>query len=503
VTIKIKKASKYVLGLVISSYVIIILFFSYTQLQTNLELSKNLVLDKLNAVSMSVCAQIDPLEIQYLKSNYLSKDAIVKNSDDSVYQKLNLLLNEVSIKNKLNSPIYVSVFNKELGAFEFIVTSNDKPYFRHTFKKFPDEILDLYDEGGKVGPYFSENGQWLSAFASIKDKKGKTIGLLHADEEFSGFRKKAFYNFLKTSGISLVLSIAFFIIILIPLKKIMESAELSADLTDQNLKIISQKNHELNKAKEKIDEINSSLETLVEERTKNLIKTNKELDQFVYSASHNIRSPLSAILGLLDVSKEVTNLQEIKEYQSLISKSAQKMDLVIAEIIEYSKNNRVELIPQKINTEQKINQVIEDLIYNDKSSPFKFLIKQKIDSKRKESLFITDEFRFKMLLKNLISNAIAHCDNLKEQKTITIDCILLKEKLIVSIIDNGIGIEKSIQSKIFDLFFVGNPNSSGSGIGLYIVKEVLIKIRGSIKIDSELGKGTIVRVEIPELLDEN
>jgi signal transduction histidine kinase len=107
-----------------------------------------------------------------------------------------------------------------------------------------------------------------------------------------------------------------------------------------------------------------------------------------------------------------------------------------------------------------------------------------------------------MVLFNLISNAFKYHDSSKETKTIVISAVISAKNAQISIADNGVGIDKQYLERIFDLFFRGSEKSSGSGLGLFIAKEALDKLKGTLKVKSELGKGSEFIATIPNHFSE-
>jgi signal transduction histidine kinase len=114
-----------------------------------------------------------------------------------------------------------------------------------------------------------------------------------------------------------------------------------------------------------------------------------------------------------------------------------------------------------------------------------------------DGAFYSDEYRITVIMNNLISNAINYKDLAKEKCILNISVLVTKEKGIVSVEDNGIGIPEEYKSKIFNMFFRGTVKSKGAGLGLYIVKETINKLNGKINIHSAYGKGSTVEMELP------
>lgn len=228
-----------------------------------------------------------------------------------------------------------------------------------------------------------------------------------------------------------------------------------------------------------------------------LAKTNEELDHFVYSTSHNLRAPLTSIMGIIGLIKNYQNPEEYLVYIQLIEKSVLKLDETIQEITNYSRNTRVEVERTPIDFESLIKDVIESLSFLEKARGID------ISYKIPEGLnFCSDYSRLKMVLINLLSNAIKYADPGAEKPFINLRIRKKKEGVLISIQDNGIGISPEYHAKIFHMFFRATTHSHGSGLGLYIVKEAVHKIGGSIRVESNPGEGTTFLIELPNLNDK-
>jgi signal transduction histidine kinase len=225
-----------------------------------------------------------------------------------------------------------------------------------------------------------------------------------------------------------------------------------------------------------------------------LLKTNQELDNFVYSVSHDLRAPISSVLGLITISKLEDDPIQLQYYETLKERSLLKLDSFIKDILDYSRNSRVEIIPQKINWKNYLLQLLQEFEYLPEAENIDIdvFIEQNED-------FYTDLYRVTIIFNNLISNAFRYSDIYKEKSFLKITGEVYKEKACIVIEDNGIGISEEHQQKIFDMFYRASADSKGSGLGLYILKETLEKINGTIRVTSEIGKGTSFYVEIPNL----
>jgi len=216
-----------------------------------------------------------------------------------------------------------------------------------------------------------------------------------------------------------------------------------------------------------------------------LKKVNAELDRFVYSASHDLRSPLSSILGLVKVAR-IDKETDKEIYFNHIEKSVMKMDSFIRDIIDYSRNARLDITPEKIDFEKLIKDILDDISYI--SNYKKIVCNVQIDPGIE---FYSDSKRVRIVLSNIISNAYKHHIP-EERNPATIDISVIKDKAgaKVEIADNGTGIETKYQKEIFKMFYRATNRSEGSGLGLYIVQETLQKIGSTIRMESEKDKGT-------------
>ncbi len=235
---------------------------------------------------------------------------------------------------------------------------------------------------------------------------------------------------------------------------------------------------------------NKQLKTAVALRTTSLKKANLEMDKFVYSVSHDIRSPLFSIQGIINLMRADPNGSE--EYVNLIEKSVKRLNSFTGDILTYSKNSRTDLHFSVVVVDQIIDKALESMKYLVEENEIKITTHYKL----KED-FCTDEWRFEVIIGNLISNAIKYGDKLKVQPEIAIHAKTNRKWLDFEISDNGIGIGHEHLVKIFDMFYRATEGSQGSGLGLYIVKETVGMLKGSISLDSTLDVGTKIRIRIP------
>ncbi|AWI26743.1 PAS domain S-box protein [Flavobacterium pallidum] len=228
-----------------------------------------------------------------------------------------------------------------------------------------------------------------------------------------------------------------------------------------------------------------------------LQKTNNELDRFVYSVSHDLRSPLTSVLGLTGLIEAESKEEDTLLHIGMIKNSITRLDNFIRNILSYSRNNRTEVRSEEIRVSETVNEIVTMLSGAKEADG----IRLEIDIVE-DFTFYSDSQRFTTILENLISNAIKYHKKEIPDRFIKISGTVDEQTLQLQIEDNGIGIAKIHHAKIFDMFFRLANTGNGSGIGLYIVRESIEKMNGSIAIDSAEGRGTKFTITLKNLSHE-
>jgi PAS domain S-box-containing protein len=219
---------------------------------------------------------------------------------------------------------------------------------------------------------------------------------------------------------------------------------------------------------------------------------NHELDNYVYKVSHDLRAPLCSIRGLIDLVKMEKDVSAIHHYVSLIENRINKSDQFILSIINHSKILNSQPQVELINFEGIIDDCFEELKYISNTSRI-----QKQIVNQSSSQYYNDELRISILLKNILSNSIKYLNPKLEDNFLKITISTDARKACLQIEDNGIGIDKELIPRVFDMFFRGTQLSEGSGMGLYIVKQTIEKMGGTISVESEPGIGTKFLLILP------
>ena len=230
-------------------------------------------------------------------------------------------------------------------------------------------------------------------------------------------------------------------------------------------------------------------------RYSELKKINTELDRFVYSVTHDLRAPLSSMMGVIEIATDECRDENLSGHLDLIKGSVTKLDDFIKDILDYSINSRSKIKVEEIDFTKMVQDIIRGLKHmgeNYSLPEFKFNLNE-------ESPFMSDKMRLDIIINNLMSNAIRYQDPLKQPLVISIDVKNDGQWCTICIEDNGIGISQENQEKIFEIFYRVSDKSIGSGLGLYIVKEAVEKLSGEMSLTSELGKGSTFTIRIPQM----
>ena len=241
-----------------------------------------------------------------------------------------------------------------------------------------------------------------------------------------------------------------------------------------------------------ITELKNAQEVMAQNNIE-LKKINSELDNFVYSISHDLRSPLLSIKGIISLIIHSESLDpNTVQLLEMADKSVARLDGTIQEILEYSRNSRLNVSHELFNLREMVLTIFEDLKFSNKDS-----FEMELNFESNEDVF-SDKARIGILLKNIIGNSVKYGRE-GVVSHISFRMYRLNGKITLSVTDNGQGISEANKDKIFNMFFRGTTASVGTGLGLYICKEIVAKLGGAISVDSQLGVGTTMTVVLPEL----
>ena len=237
---------------------------------------------------------------------------------------------------------------------------------------------------------------------------------------------------------------------------------------------------------------NETLEKTVLKRTEELRLSNEQLETFIYKASHDIKGPLRSIIGLTTIGQKDVKDEASLVYFEHILRSTTKLDNLLADLIELTKVKEAKLTKEKIDFRELINEALLKFEHFEgyKKVHFTILVKDTIG-------FYSDKKLLYSIIQNLIENPIKYRDPKKDNSYLDIEVTVKELYAELKFSDNGIGISKEIQGKIFDMFFKAHERSKDTGLGLHIVKTTVEKLKGTITVESEAGEGAVFVVRIP------
>ncbi len=232
--------------------------------------------------------------------------------------------------------------------------------------------------------------------------------------------------------------------------------------------------------------------------TEDLAELNRMVELFAYSTSHDLKAPLSTLSGLIQLMRKEDGKEHQTIYLEMMQKIVLQQEFFLHNITDLLKNARTEIHPEEINLEQIVLESFQQFSYLSHVHQI-----DKTVSIQGRHPFYSDIVRVRVILNNLISNAIRFQRDDSDTHRIEVSANIHPDGVVLKVSDNGIGIQPEYQERVFDLFFRATEKYTGNGFGLYITKEMVNKLEGKILVDSSVNKGTTVSVLLPNQLNIN
>jgi signal transduction histidine kinase len=237
----------------------------------------------------------------------------------------------------------------------------------------------------------------------------------------------------------------------------------------------------------------SIMEQHLVDQMNSLKQTKKDLEMVFYATSHEIQAPLITVKRLTDIAVAKTTEPKAKDFLKQINNCWQSLVNIIDELGIVTNVRNAEIDSELINLEELLKNVFAEF----KSLPWfdNIIFSMQIKLQRK---FYSSPGLIKAIFRNLIENGIKYATKRATFSFLKISITDQNDEMIrIEVSDNGIGIKKEYQDKIFDMFYRGTSYTSGTGLGLYIVQCSLDKLNGAISVDSDEDKGTTFTLLIP------
>lgn len=260
-------------------------------------------------------------------------------------------------------------------------------------------------------------------------------------------------------------------------------------LAEQQEELQAQKEELTAAIEELVSKNNYLTETLAQ-----LQKRNEELDLLLYKTSHDLKSPITSLQGLLHLlsSEKLTDSQ--RQLLDYMDQKIAQMNDVLKSLNMLSQASFEKIKPTRIHLDEAIKVAMNDLKY----LPNFPIVQVHFEYNSLETVY-ADEHALYIILKCLLANAMIYREPTREGKVV----VTFEEKasLIIEVTDDGDGISPEIGNEIFKMFFRGSEKSHGSGLGLYIVKVVVERLKGDIRWISRPGRTTF-QVVLPNLQNQ-
>lgn len=229
----------------------------------------------------------------------------------------------------------------------------------------------------------------------------------------------------------------------------------------------------------------------VKQKNDELQKAYDALSRFVYSASHDMRAPLMSVLGVIKVARQDEVPNHMFPYLDMIERSINQLSHFNSQLIDYYTNSRGDSNGVSVDLKQLVLNLYEEYQFFPGAQDIRFTLNCEEDV-----VFEGDSFRLRIVLHNLINNAIKFHKEDGDDRFLEITIRFEQGNLRLTVRDNGQGMEEMHLERIFEMFYRGTRKNSGSGIGLYIVKEAIEKMNGTIRVESKMGEGTCFIIEV-------
>ncbi|MCB0738366.1 MAG: HAMP domain-containing histidine kinase [Bacteroidetes bacterium] len=274
------------------------------------------------------------------------------------------------------------------------------------------------------------------------------------------------------------------------------TADQKVEIQMQNARLVD-KTEELDKAKGQIEEMNAqlvgqnqNLEQQVLERTASIQEANKQIKKLVYSLSHDFRTPMVNAQGLLQLGDYYNNSQELKGLMHKIGDVMYEFDEKLRNMMNYSVYWEESTDMKQFSLLPFIKQIWHDLNYL--HTNVELIIKPENEAAWR---VFGDIEKLKTVFYCVIANGIKYND--KPNGLIELTARETDKHLVITVVDNGQGMDKDQQKKAFEMFYRGNAMSKGTGMGLFVAKGIVEQLAGSIELSSTKNVGTSITIRLP------
>lgn len=247
---------------------------------------------------------------------------------------------------------------------------------------------------------------------------------------------------------------------------------------------------ELRESYDVISELNENLELKVAERTREMKQAYKELDTFFYRSSHDFRRPLTTFMGLSEVAKITVKDENALNLFEKVKETAVNLDRMLIKLQSISDVGAHQFVYREVSMQTIFENALDTYQEAIDNSGIRISVNVGVIK-----AFLSYPAFLKIIIENLLENAI----QFRGRTDPHISMVAMEKYggVEIAIQDNGQGVEEEYQDRLFDMFFRGNEQSKGNGLGLYIVKKAVSKLGGTLHLDTKFSEGTTISIWIP------
>jgi signal transduction histidine kinase len=497
--------------MVFGGMIFLIIYFIASFYYSQINNSKKEVLEKLEVManSSSILINGDIFEKLIKNQSGSSVDLKVDTAYLTIQQQILALANSNTIAPSIQTLYYDSASLN----FKTIISSTNEPH--NPDNQLHNVLKDKYLLGSfdNINGYFDKNN--LSAFSPIYNLKGNVVGVVQVTQDFESYFSVARNNMFKNLSISvLIFSVVSFMLFgfmksflkkedsfkIMILEQNNEIINKNVEIETQN-QLIQDSNNKLEDARRTIEGQNKDLKVMnqvldmkVKQRTTELEQVNQDLSAFLYRSSHDIMGPIATLQGLLNIAGMEVKDPIAQDFITKFEVPIKKLNRIIKSVNSIFNIKTKELEYLNINLKEFFNNIIDHKLIKQNKEGFQFIFDFDDDLEINSDPVILESVFFE-----LFKNAILYKNKKESNPYLRISCQKTTRRLTITLKDNGAGLEPELKEKIKGI--LNNPYilSEAPGMGLYIVKSALNKLKSDIKIldqpDNKVVYEIIIRLK--------
>jgi hypothetical protein len=223
-----------------------------------------------------------------------------------------------------------------------------------------------------------------------------------------------------------------------------------------------------------------------------LRQKNDELNTLIYRSSHDLRAPVTSLLGLVNVAKKEISDPVAEKYMNIIETTSLRLESILRDLMHNTRVTQGKTAIASFTLESLLETVVNNLAYLD---DVRYVaLEKEIPAGFK---LVTDKYLMESVLQNLVHNAVKYRNKNIQNAFVRISAAASGSWVVIKVADNGKGMSPEVVSRIFEMFFKGDLDSRGTGLGLYIVKNSVEKLGGKVEVESKEGKGSTFTIILP------